>query len=102
MKKTFAGKELEITEEGFLVDSDQWSKEVAAELAKELKIELSDKHWEVIDFLRTEQDKGSEMSIRKVGKSGITDIKEFYQLFPGGPLKNASKIAGLSRPTSCM
>jgi len=102
MKKTIAGKEVEIDEEGYLVDSSQWDKDVAQEIAKELNIELSDKHWEVIDYLRAQHDEGVEMSIRKVGKSGIVDLKEFYGLFPGGPLKNASKIAGLSRPASCV
>jgi len=102
MKKTIAGKEVEIDEEGYLVDSPQWDKDVAQEIAKELNIELSDKHWEVIDYLRAQHDEGVEMSIRKVGKSGIVDLKEFYGLFPGGPLKNASKIAGLSRPASCV
>lgn len=102
MKKTIAGKEVEIDEEGYLADPSQWDKDVAQEIAKELSIELGDKHWEVIDYLRAQHDEGVEMSIRKVGKSGVVDLKEFYGLFPGGPLKNASKIAGLSRPASCV
>lgn len=89
-------------DEGFLTDANQWDKAVAEEIAGELNIKLTDKHWEIIDFLREQHDQGIEMTIRKVAKSGKTDIKEFYQLFPGGPLKNASKIAGLPRPTSCM
>lgn len=89
-------------EEGYLTDSKQWDKNVAEEIAKELEIELTDKHWEVIDYLRAQHDEGVEMSIRKVGKSGVVDIKGLYELFPGGPLKNSSKIAGLPRPTSCM
>lgn len=102
MKKTIADKEVEIDEEGYLADSSQWNKDVAQEIAKELNIELGDKQWEVIDYLRAQNDEGVEMSIRKVGKSGVVDIKEFYGLFPGGPLKNASKIAGLARPASCV
>ena len=89
-------------EEGYLLDANEWSEEVAKDIAKELNLELTDKHWEVINFLREQHDQGVEMSIRKMGKSGIVDIKEFYQLFPGGPLKNASKVAGLPRPTSCV
>lgn len=102
MQKTIAGKEVEIDEEGYLVDPQQWNKEVAQEIAKELNIELTDKHWEVVDYLRAQHDEGVDMSIRKVGKSGVVDIKGLYTLFPGGPLKNASKIAGLSRPASCV
>lgn len=93
---------VERNDEGFLTDASQWDKSVAEEIAGELNIKLTDKHWEVIEFLRDQHDQGVEMTIRKVSKSGTADIKEFYQLFPGGPLKNASKIAGLPRPTSCM
>lgn len=93
---------VERNEEGFLTDSSQWDKSVAEEIAKELNITLSDDHWKVIDYLREQHDKAEEMTIRKVAKSGLVDIKGLYALFPGGPLKNASKIAGLPRPTSCM
>ena len=95
-------KSLKRTDEGFLENASEWSKDIAEAIAKELSIKLSDKHWELIDYLRQQHDDGVEMSIRKVAKSGLVDIKEFYQLFPGGPLKNASKIAGLPRPTSCV
>jgi len=99
---TLGGKEVEVNDEGYLVNPDDWDKAVAGDLAKEMNIELTDKHWAVIDYLRAQHDEGVEMTIRKVGKSGVVDIKGFYELFPGGPLKNASKIAGLSRPTSCV
>ncbi len=89
-------------EEGYLTDASQWDKSLAEEIAKELNIKLTDDHWKVIEYLRQQHDEGVEMSIRKVGKSGVVDIKGLYTLFPGGPLKNASKIAGLPRPTSCM
>ena len=92
----------EVNEEGYLLDASEWDKAFAESAAKDLGIKLGDKHWEIIDWLREQHDKGVEMSIRKVGKSGLVDIKEFYELFPGGPLKNASKIAGLQRPTSCV
>ena len=42
------------------------------------------------------------MSIRKIKNSGVVDIKEIYQLFPKGPLKVASKVAGLKKPASCL
>ncbi len=89
-------------EEGYLVDANQWDKAIAEEIAKELGIELTGEHWKVIEYLRQQHGEGVEMTIRKVGKSGIVDIKGLYGLFPGGPLKNSSKIAGLPRPTSCM
>ena len=100
--KTLAGKTVEVTDEGYLVNREDWTKEVAIELAKEQGIELTDKHFEVLDFLRKESAEGTALSIRKVGKSGIVDIKGLYQLFPGGPLKYSSKYAGIPKPASCV
>ena len=100
--KSYAGVNVDVTDDGYLTDPAQWNKDIAAEIAKEEGIDLTDKHFEVIDFLRSENEKGTQLTIRMVGKSGITDIKGLYQLFPGGPLKYAAKIAGLPRPTSCV
>ena len=101
-EKTLAGKSVEITDEGYLVNREDWSKEMAAEMAKEDGIELTDKHYEVLDYLRKEQAAGITLTIRKVGKSGIVDIKGLYKLFPGGPLKLSSKYAGIPKPASCV
>ena len=100
--KSYAGVNVDVTEDGYLTDPSQWTKDVAAEIAKEEGIELTDKHFEVFEFLRTEQAKGTQLTIRMVGKSGITDIKGLYTLFPGGPLKKSSRIAGIPKPTSCV
>lgn len=101
-EKTFAGKTVEVNDEGYLVNKDDWSKELAAEMAKEDGIELTDKHYEVLNYLREQEAAGASLSIRRVGKSGITDIKGLYKLFPGGPLKLSSKFAGISKPASCV
>ena len=100
--QSYAGVNVEVSEEGYLTDPTQWNKDIASEIAKEEGIELTDKHYEVIDFLRTQHEKGANLSIRMVGKSGITDVKGLYQLFPGGPLKKSSRIAGIPKPTSCV
>lgn len=103
MKQTIAGTEVDVNEEGYLTDMNQWTKEMAPKIAKSLDInELSDRHWAVIEWLRQQVAAGVELSIRKVGDSGVVDIKEFYALFPNGPLKNACKISGLKKPTSCL
>lgn len=101
-QKEIAGKTVEINDEGYLVNPDEWTKEIAAELAKEDGIELTDKHYEVLEYLREKSAAGEALSIRKVGKSGITDIKGLYKLFPGGPLKLSSKYAGIAKPASCV
>jgi len=100
--KTYAGQSIEVNDEGYLVDAGQWTREIAAEIAKEEGIDLTDKHYEVLEFLRTANEKGETLTIRKVGKSGIVDIKGLYQLFPGGPLKHSSRIAGIPKPASCV
>ena len=101
-EKTIAGVAVQLNDEGYMTDASEWTKEIAAELAKEEGIELSDKHFEVLEFLRNANAKGETLTIRRVGKSGITDIKGLYQLFPGGPLKHSSKIAGIPKPASCV
>ena len=99
---SIAGKQIKVTEDGYLEDMSQWDKEVAIAIAKELNIELTDKHFEVLEYLRKKTEEGETLTIRKVGKSGIVDIKQLYKLFPKGPLKFASKIAGIPKPSSCV
>jgi tRNA 2-thiouridine synthesizing protein E len=101
-EKIIAGIPVKVNAEGYFEDPKQWTKEMAVEMAKDHNIVLSEKHFQVIEFLRNKQLAGEQLTIRKVGTSGITDIKEFYQLFPGGPLKISSRLAGIPKPTSCV
>jgi dissimilatory sulfite reductase related protein len=95
-------EKIEVNEEGYLKNAAQWTPELAHEMAHEASITLTDKHFEVLNWLRMKQAEGVALSIRKVGNSGVVDIKQFYQLFPGGPLKISSKIAGIPKPVSCI
>ncbi len=102
MDKVIAGKNITVTEEGFMTDFSQWDKNIADAIAAENDIILTPRHWEVLDFIQTEHKNEVPLSIRKIGKSGVVDIKEFYQLFPMAPLKTATKIAGIPKPVSCI
>lgn len=102
MNTTIAGKEVAVNNEGYMTDLSQWDKEIALEIARQEGVELNDKCWEVIGWIQEQYRSENPLTIRKVGKSGVTDIKEFYDLFPGGPLKKASKIAGIPKPVSCV
>jgi tRNA 2-thiouridine synthesizing protein E len=102
MEKIIAQKNISVNEEGYLTDFNQWDKVVGEEIAKENNIILTPKHWQIIDYIQDEFKKESPLSIRKIGKSGVVDIKEFYALFPVGPLKTATKIAGVPKPASCI
>ena len=75
---------------------------VKCNLAKEEEIELTDKHFEVLYYLQDQHKKEVALSIRSIGKSGVVDIKQFYELFPKGPLKISSKMAGIPKPKSCI
>ena len=100
--KTIAGVELEVSEDGYLQDMTQWNEEIAKEIASEIGIELTPKHFEVLNYLREKTAAKESLTIRGVGKSGIVTIKELYALYPKGPLKFSSKIAGIPKPTSCI
>jgi tRNA 2-thiouridine synthesizing protein E len=102
METLIANKPVQVNEQGYLLDMDQWDKDIAKQLAAEEDIDLSERHWEVLGFLRDEQKKGTALSIRRIGKSGVVDIAEFYKLFPDGPLKKSSRIAGIPKPASCI
>ena len=100
--KTFAGIQVDVNEEGYLTEPSQWTKEIAKEIAEEEGIKLTDKHFEVLEYLRDKFNSGAALSIRGINKSGIIDVKTFYQMFPGAPMKKATKIAGIPKPASCV
>lgn len=101
-QKVIAGISVDVNDEGYMTDRSQWTKDIAREVAKEEGIELTDKHYILLEFLRERQAKGESLTIRSVGTSGVIDIKGFYQLFPGAPMKKAAKIAGIPKPASCV
>ncbi|MEI7500268.1 MAG: TusE/DsrC/DsvC family sulfur relay protein [Bacteroidota bacterium] len=101
-QKIFAGVTVDVNEEGYFTNPAQWTKELASEVAREEGIQLTDKHYTVLEFLRDRFSKGEALTIRSVGNSGIVDIKGFYGLFPGAPMKKAAKVAGIPKPASCV
>ncbi len=102
MEAIIAGKTITVNEEGYLTEFSQWEKGVGEALAADANIDLSPRHWEVLTYLQKEHNNQVALSIRRIGKSGVVDIKEFYQLFPVAPLKTATKIAGIPKPASCI
>ena len=102
MIKTFGQTQITVNEEGYLQDFSQWTKEIGNEIAKEQNIEMTDKHWEVIDYIHDKYRNEEALSIRGIKKSGVINVKEFYSLFPAGPLKKATMIAGIPKPKSCI
>ncbi|MDP3436067.1 MAG: TusE/DsrC/DsvC family sulfur relay protein [Bacteroidales bacterium] len=101
-QKEFAGQLIDVNEEGYFTNPQQWNREVAAAVAKEEGLDLTDNHYAILEFLRNRYNSGEALSIRSINKSGIVDVKEFYSLFPGAPLKKSTKIAGIPKPSSCI
>jgi TusE/DsrC/DsvC family sulfur relay protein len=94
---------VQIDAEGYLASRDDWSQELARELARKLGVELTDEHWKVINTARAiEAESGSSPGLRKISKRSETPIKSIYKLFPDGPAKLVAKIAGIPKPKSCL
>ena len=95
---------LEVDEDGFITDPDQWNDDVALALASTEGItELTDEHWAVMNYLRNYYlEFGVAPMIRKLCKETGHPLKKIYELFPSGPAKGACKVAGLPKPTGCV
>jgi len=103
-------KELEVDEEGYLVNLGDWNEDVAKVMAAEDSLTLTENHWEVINFLR---DYYAEYQVapairvltKAIGKKlgpEKGNSKYLYELFPYGPAKQACRYAGLPKPTGCI
>ena len=97
------GKSIPTDDEGFLANAGDWSREVAENLAAEAGITLTDRHWDVLQFCRSDyEENGEAPGLRRITKVGGVPTKEVYKLFPGGPGKLAAKLSGLKKPTGCL
>lgn len=96
--------------EGFLRQLEQWTPDVARQIAAAEQLELSDAHWELIDLLRQYyREFDSSPAMRPLVKYcrlklGADKGRSIYlmTLFPGSPAKIGSKIAGLPKPDNCL
>ena len=95
---------IDVDAEGFLQKAEQWSEDLALEIARQSGIpDLTARHWLVIRFMRdTYLSKGTAPTIRTLGKDSGVPVKELYQLFPKGPAKLAAKIGGIPKPHGCI
>ena len=101
---TIAGQEVHVDDEGFLTEYDEWSKELAETLASNIGIDaLTDEHWKVIDFLRSDYvEQGETATLRRVATVGGIPTKSLFQLFPKKPARKMSYVAGLPKPAGCI
>ena len=101
---TIGSTEVEVNDEGFFVDPEQWTEEMAPELARRDGIDLlTDAHWTVLRFMRSEFfEKGTGPTVRLLGKKSGVSVKDLYPLVPKGPAKVAARIAGIPKPRGCI
>ncbi|QIZ76480.1 TusE/DsrC/DsvC family sulfur relay protein [Ferrimonas lipolytica] len=106
----FNGEEFATDKQGYLLDSSQWVEAMAPILAAEENIELSPAHWEVVNFVREfylefNTSPAIRVLVKAIGQKLGEDkgnSKYLYKLFPKGPAKQATKIAGLPKPARCI
>ncbi|VEI57929.1 sulfurtransferase TusE [Pasteurella multocida] len=95
---------------GYLLDLNQWNEDVAQAIAQLENIELTEAHWEVIYFVRNfYQEYKTSPAIRMLVKAMAQNLGEekgnsryLQRLFPDGPAKQATKLAGLPKPAKCL
>lgn len=104
------GKTIELDEENYMLKLADWDQDVAKALADQDKAELTESHWEVINFLRQYYEEyqiapAVRVLTKAIGKSlgpEKGNSKYLYELFPYGPAKQACRYAGLPKPTGCI
>jgi TusE/DsrC/DsvC family sulfur relay protein len=97
------GMELQLDGEGFLVNRDDWSPEVARELAQMDGMEITDEIMGYIEAARRMyEENGTVPPIRKFAKAMDTDTKHLYDVFQKGPMKLICKWGALPKPTGCV
>lgn len=100
---TIAGRDVQVNEEGFLTEYDEWNEEIAAQLAANIGIDLTDGHWAAIKFLREDFTvQGETPTLRRVTTQAGIPTKELFKLFPKKPAKKMAYVAGVPKPAGCV
>ena len=82
-QKTLGGVAVDVDDEGYMTNHAQWNREVAAALATEENITLTDAHWRALEFIDKDfREKGVVPGMRRMNKIGNIPTKELYALFP--------------------
>lgn len=110
MAITFEKQIIKTDKQGYLLDHRQWCEALASEMAERESMELTQAHWEVINFVRefylTYNTSPAIRALTKAMKAEFGEAKAssryLYKLFPEGPAKQATKYAGLPKPARCI
>lgn len=104
------GRQIAVTEAGFLIDAGEWDPAVARALATTIGLELTPDHWEIIDLLRSyyfryQHLPNNRMLVKWVQKElgeAKGNSRYLHRLFPESPVKLACLVAGLPKPPGCI
>lgn len=104
------GKTIATNKDGFLINSEDWSKDVGIALAAAHSVDLNDAHWEILHLLRNYCDSGNEppsmrhLSSEIKNQLGPDKARSIYlmKLFGSSPAKMAARLAGLPKPKNCL
>jgi len=100
---TIGASEVHVDAEGFLTQYDEWSEDLARQLAAQIGIGLTNVHLNVIRILREDYlATGETATIRRISALTLIPVKDLFALFPGKPGKKMAYIAGLPKPRGCV
>lgn len=100
---TIAGHEVNVDDQGFMTVYDEWTEEHGNALATNIGIDMTDRHWDAIRFLRDDfAAEGETPTLRRVSTIGGIPTKELFQMFPKKPAKKMAYVAGLPKPKGCV
>lgn len=105
----FKGRRIELDDDGYLKDFDDWSEELATYFSSNDEIRLTETHWEVIRFVREyyreyQQTPMPKIIIKRLNSrygSKKYSIKMLYRIFPETPVRLACRYAGIPKPQGC-
>lgn len=103
-------EKVETDKNGYLLHFENWNKEIAAQIAKQENITLTQEHWELIVFIRDfyvefNTSPAIRLLVKAIQKQWGDEkgnSRYLYRLFPDGPAKQLTKIAGLPKPVKCI
>ena len=102
----FNGEQIAIDNEGYLLNPGDWNKEMAAVLAQHVDVDMTEAHWEIVDYVRNHFDYTSTVPemrhcmkhLRGIHGKEVATRRYIYNMFPYGYGQQACKIAGMRKP----
>ena len=97
------GQSIEVNANGYLENVEDWSEDVGKAIAESEGLALTEKHWDLINYLRDEfiNNGGNQPNTRNIVKAMSAKWdekiaqKDVYDLFPKDLSKQGGRIAGL-------